>query len=179
MALAPSSLGLERGDGSRRDRRGTALIDARLLSGGNALQLALAAHVRLKLGEHAQHPEERLARLRSLAQWGLLRMGEEPGSLVGPPQRVRINDEVAQLLLHSVVLGHGRGLPYPQLVDHPALFPFASGCARTRFDAEFNLSRADGRAISQTLSSWRLFQATRPVGKCLAETGAQDCLTAV
>ena len=120
----PESLGLERGDGSRRDRRGTALIDARLLSGGNALQLALAAHVRLKLGEHAQHPEERLARLRSLAQWGLLRMGEEPGSLIGPPRRVHSNDQVAQFLLHSVVLGHGRGLPYPQLVDHPALFPF-------------------------------------------------------
>jgi hypothetical protein len=62
--------------------------------------------------------------LRSLAQWGLLRMGEEPGSLIAPPRRVRSNDQVAQLLLHSVVLGHGRGLPYPQLVDHPALFPF-------------------------------------------------------
>ena len=62
--------------------------------------------------------------LRSLAQWGLLRTGEEPGSLIGPPQRVHINDGVGQLLLHSVVLGHGRGLPYPQLVDHPALFPF-------------------------------------------------------
>ena len=63
--------------------------------------------------------------LRSMAQWGMLRKGEEPGSLVGPPHRVRINDDVGQLLLHSVVLGHGRGLPFPQLVDHPALFPFA------------------------------------------------------
>jgi hypothetical protein len=63
--------------------------------------------------------------LRSLAQWGLLRAGDETGSLVGPPQRVRTSDEVGQLLLHSVVLGHGRGLPYLQLVDHPALFPFA------------------------------------------------------
>jgi hypothetical protein len=62
--------------------------------------------------------------LRSMAQWGMLRKGEEPGSLVGPPQRVRIDDDVGQLLLHSVVLGHGRGLPYPQLIDHPALFPF-------------------------------------------------------
>jgi hypothetical protein len=62
--------------------------------------------------------------LRSMVQWRLLRKGEEPGSLIGPSQRVRINDGVGQLLLHSVVLGHGRGLPYPQLVDHPALFPF-------------------------------------------------------
>ena len=62
--------------------------------------------------------------LRSMALWGLLRKGEEPGSLVGPPQRVRINDDVGQLLLHAVILGHGRGLSYPQLVDHPALFPF-------------------------------------------------------
>ena len=62
--------------------------------------------------------------LRSMAQWGLLRKGEEPGSLVGPPQPVCINDDVGQLLLHAVILGYGRGLPYPQLVDHPALFPF-------------------------------------------------------
>jgi len=63
--------------------------------------------------------------LRSMAQWGLVRKGDEPGSLIGPPQRIRISDDVGQLLLHSVVLGHGRGLPYLQLVDHPALFPFA------------------------------------------------------
>jgi hypothetical protein len=62
--------------------------------------------------------------LRSLTQWGLLRTGEEPGSLIGPPQQVRTNNGVGQLLLHSVVLGHGRGLPYPRLVDHPSLFPF-------------------------------------------------------
>ncbi len=63
--------------------------------------------------------------LRSMAQWGLLRKGEEPGSLIGPPQRVCINDDVGQLLLHSVLLGHGKGLPFSHLLDHPALFPFA------------------------------------------------------
>jgi hypothetical protein len=62
--------------------------------------------------------------LRSMVQWGLLRKGDEPGSLIGPRERVRINGDVGHLLLHSVVLGHGGGLPHPQLVDHPALFPF-------------------------------------------------------
>jgi hypothetical protein len=63
--------------------------------------------------------------LRSMAQWGLLRPGEERGSLIGPAQRVNFDDELGQLLLHSVLLGHGGGLPYPHLIDHPALFPFS------------------------------------------------------
>ena len=63
--------------------------------------------------------------LRSMAQWGLLRAGEEHGSLIGPAQRISINDEVGQLLVHSVLLGHGKGLPFSHLIDHPALFPFA------------------------------------------------------
>jgi hypothetical protein len=62
--------------------------------------------------------------LRSMVQWGPLRKGDEAGSLIGPPEPVRISRDVGQLLLHSVVLGHGGGLPYPQLVNHPALFPF-------------------------------------------------------
>jgi hypothetical protein len=63
--------------------------------------------------------------LRSMAQWGLLRSGEENGSLIGPDQRININDEVGQLLVHSVLLGHGKGLPFSHLIDHPALFPFS------------------------------------------------------
>ena len=51
--------------------------------------------------------------LRSMAQWGMLRNGEEPGSLIGPAQRLRVSDDVGRPLLHSVVLGHGRGVPYP------------------------------------------------------------------
>ena len=62
--------------------------------------------------------------LRSMAQWGLLRPGAEKGSLSGPAQRVNLDDELGQLLLHSVLLGHGGGLRYPHLIDHPALFPF-------------------------------------------------------
>jgi hypothetical protein len=63
--------------------------------------------------------------LRSMGQWGLLRAGEEHGSIVGPARRIRVNDQVAQLLLHSVLLGHGKGLPFSHLIDHPALFAFA------------------------------------------------------
>jgi hypothetical protein len=60
-----------------------------------------------------------------MAQWGLLRSGEESGSLTGPDQRIHINEEVGQLLVHSVLLGHGKGLPFSHLIDHPSLFPFS------------------------------------------------------
>jgi hypothetical protein len=63
--------------------------------------------------------------LRSMAQWGLLRSGKEHDSLIGPPQRINIDDDVGQLLVHSVLLGHGKGLPFSQLIGHPSLFPFA------------------------------------------------------
>jgi len=63
--------------------------------------------------------------LRSMTRWGLLRSGEEHGSLIGPAQRINCGEEVGQLLVHSVLLGHGKGLPFSQLIDHPALFPFA------------------------------------------------------
>ena len=62
--------------------------------------------------------------LRSIAQWGLLRPGTERGSLIGPAQRINISDGVGQLLVHSVLLGHGMGLPLSNLIDHPAMFPF-------------------------------------------------------
>lgn len=64
--------------------------------------------------------------LRSMAQWGLLRSGQEIGSLIGPAKRLNLSDEVSQLLAHSVLLGHGKGLPFSQLIDHPALFPFVA-----------------------------------------------------
>jgi hypothetical protein len=63
--------------------------------------------------------------LRSMAQWGLLRSGDEIGSLIAPAQRIDINGEVADLLVHAALLSHGRGLSFNHLVDHPALFPFA------------------------------------------------------
>ncbi len=63
--------------------------------------------------------------LRSMAQWGLLRAGEEQGSIIGPSQRISLSDEVGQLLLRSVLLGRSKGLPLSHLIDHPSLFPFA------------------------------------------------------
>lgn len=63
--------------------------------------------------------------LRSLTQWGLLRAGHEHGSLIGPAQRIRLGEDVSQLLVHSVLLGQDRGSQFGQLIDHPALFPFA------------------------------------------------------
>ena len=63
--------------------------------------------------------------LRSMVQWGLLHSGDEQGSLIGRAQRINIENEVGQVLLHSVLLGHGKGLPFSHLIDHPALFPFA------------------------------------------------------
>ncbi len=63
--------------------------------------------------------------LRSLAQWGLLRVGEEHGSVIGPAHRIHVSEDVGQLLLHSVLLGQDKGSQFPQLFDHPALFPFA------------------------------------------------------
>jgi hypothetical protein len=62
--------------------------------------------------------------LRSMVQWGLLRLGQDKGSLLAPFRRIPINDEVSELLLHAVLLGHGHGLPLSQLTGHPALFPF-------------------------------------------------------
>ena len=94
--------------------------------------------------------------LRSLTQWGLLRAGHEHGSLIGPAQRIYLGDEVSQLLVHSVLLGQGNGLHLPQLIAHPALFPFAPHLTiRTFFVAECDLScstsrRSVGQAISRT-----------------------------
>jgi hypothetical protein len=63
--------------------------------------------------------------LRSMAQWGLLRSGDEIGSLIAPVQRININGEVGDLLVHAVLLSQGKGLSFYHLIDHPALFPFA------------------------------------------------------
>ena len=88
---------------------------------------------RLTLERTVQHV------LRSMAQWGLLRSGNERGSLIGPVQRISISDEVGQFLVHSVLLGHGKGLPFSNLIDHPALFPFRCACNRAGFNAKPNL----------------------------------------
>lgn len=63
--------------------------------------------------------------LKSLTQWGLLRAGQEHGSLIGPAQRIRLGEDVSQLLVHSVLLGLDGGSQLGKLIDHSALFPFA------------------------------------------------------
>lgn len=62
--------------------------------------------------------------LRSITQWGLLRHGQEKGSLIAPARRIAVTDEIAELLIHAVLLSQGHGLPLSQLAAHPALFPF-------------------------------------------------------
>jgi hypothetical protein len=63
--------------------------------------------------------------LRSMVQWGLLRSGEDKGSLVGPPHRINISDELGQLLVHSVLIGNGKTMQLSNLLNHPAIFPFS------------------------------------------------------
>lgn len=63
--------------------------------------------------------------LRSMAQWGLLRPGEEHGSLAGSAQHIRVDTEVSQLLMHSILLALGDGRLFYQLVNHPSMFPFS------------------------------------------------------
>jgi hypothetical protein len=116
--------------------------------------------------------------LRSMVQWGLLRKGDEPRSLIGPPERVRISGDLGQLLLHSVVLGHGAVSPIPNssIIRHCShskwTYPNAISCGIQFFT--FN-----GRAISQTLSSWRRARQCGSLGDYPGQTGAQDCLTIV
>jgi hypothetical protein len=62
--------------------------------------------------------------LRSITRWGMLHAGPEHGSLIAPAKLMSVNDELAQLLIHSVLLGRGRALSFSDLTNHPALFPF-------------------------------------------------------
>ena len=63
--------------------------------------------------------------LRSMAQWGLLRAVKSTDPSLALPDGSVSDGEIGQLLLHAVLLGHGKGLPLSHLIDHPALFPFA------------------------------------------------------
>lgn len=68
--------------------------------------------------------------LKSLVQWGLLRAGQEHGSLVGPVKRIEVGDEIGHLLVHAVLLGQKKAGSLSQLGDHPALFPFSLSLSR-------------------------------------------------
>ena len=62
--------------------------------------------------------------LKSMAQWGVLKPGLEKGSLVVASNPIRVSEEIAELLVHGVMLSQGRGMSFSQLVSHPAIFPF-------------------------------------------------------
>jgi hypothetical protein len=62
--------------------------------------------------------------LKSMTQWGVLWPGSEKGSLVAARNPIRISEEIAELLVHGVILSQGRGMSLSQLGAHPAAFPF-------------------------------------------------------
>jgi hypothetical protein len=62
--------------------------------------------------------------LKSMAQWGVLRSGSRKGSLVIARNPIQVSEEIAELLVHGVMLSQGRGMSLSQLVSHPAIFPF-------------------------------------------------------
>lgn len=59
-----------------------------------------------------------------MTQWGVLRPGSEKGSLVIARNPIQVSEEIAELLVHGVMLSQGRGMSLSRLVSHPALFPF-------------------------------------------------------
>jgi len=62
--------------------------------------------------------------LKSMAQWGVLKPGSEKGSLVVARSPIQVSEEIAELLVHGVMLSQGRGMLLSQLVSHPGIFPF-------------------------------------------------------
>jgi hypothetical protein len=62
--------------------------------------------------------------LKSMAQWGVLKPGSEKGSLIVARKPIRVSEEIAELLVHGVMLSQGRGMSLSQLVSHPAIFPY-------------------------------------------------------
>ncbi|WP_051379679.1 hypothetical protein [Bradyrhizobium murdochi] len=62
--------------------------------------------------------------LKSMTQWGVLHAGSEKGSLVTSRTPIQTSEEIAELLIHSVLLSQGRGMLLSQLANNPALFPF-------------------------------------------------------
>jgi hypothetical protein len=63
--------------------------------------------------------------LRSMLRWGLLRAGQQRGALVGPVQCIDMDNDLSELLMHSIIVGSGSGCQLARLVNHPGLFPFS------------------------------------------------------
>ena len=62
--------------------------------------------------------------VQSMEQWGVLVSGEEKGSVVISGDRINVKGDLGRLLVYSVLLCSGKSLPIPNLIEHPALFPF-------------------------------------------------------
>lgn len=62
--------------------------------------------------------------VRSMVQWGVLRDAKRPGRYLPPAKRVVVSAEVAELLVEGLIIASGRGMPFNQLLTHPATFPF-------------------------------------------------------
>jgi len=62
--------------------------------------------------------------VQSMEQWGVLDSGEEKGSVVISGDRTNVKGDLGRLLVYSVLLCSGKSLPIPNLIEHPALFPF-------------------------------------------------------
>ena len=76
-------------------------------------------------GERSTVERAILRVVQSMEQWGVLRPGEDKGSVIGSGHRIAVKGELGQLLVHAVLLCSGRGLLFSKLAEHPALFPFS------------------------------------------------------
>jgi len=77
--------------------------------------------------------------LKSMAQWRVLEPGSEKGSLHIASKPIHASEEISELLVHGVLLSQGCGMSLPQLVRHPALFPFKLQLNATRLRKHKNL----------------------------------------
>jgi hypothetical protein len=62
--------------------------------------------------------------VRSMVQWGVLRDGGKVGSFLAPVKKITVSPRIAELLVEGLLVAMQRGMPLPQLVSHPAVFPF-------------------------------------------------------
>jgi hypothetical protein len=76
-------------------------------------------------GERSTVERAILRVVQSMEQWGVVRPGEDKGSVIGSSRRITVTGELGHLLVHAVLLCSGRGLPFSKLVEHPAVFPFS------------------------------------------------------
>jgi hypothetical protein len=62
--------------------------------------------------------------VRSMVQWGVLRDAKRPGQYLPLQKRIVVSAGVAELVVEGLLIASGRGMPFNQLLTHPAAFPF-------------------------------------------------------